>query len=259
MREELYHLVSLDAKQGIQFGLAGLFQAWVERKSWEEWIVKAGEIIRQVEQERGCESRWFPVWEEHLGHILQHTPKSEGILTQLGEDDTLDSSARTGAYVNLGVLLKNLHRPEEAEAAYRQAITLNPEDATAYYNLGVLLKNLHRSEEAEAAYRQAIALNPEYASVYSNLGVLLADLHRHEEAEAAYRQAIALNPEYARAYYNLACLYALQKEVDHAIDSLQQAIQLDAKYRNMARTDNDFDGIREDPSFQGLLDHDDFT
>lgn len=82
---------------------------------------------------------------------------------------------------------------------------------------------------------------------------------RYEEAEAAYRQAIELNPDDATAYYNLACLYALQKKVAQTIDSLQQAIQLDAKCRNIARTDTDFDGIREDPSFQGLLDHDDFT
>ncbi|MEI2783912.1 MAG: tetratricopeptide repeat protein [Candidatus Competibacter sp.] len=53
---------------------------------------------------------------------------------------------------------------------------------------------LGRYDEAEAAYRQAIALDPKFALPWNDLGILLQDhLARYEEAEAAYRQAIALD------------------------------------------------------------------
>ncbi len=35
-------------------------------------------------------------------------------------------------------------------------------------------ENLKRYDEAEAAYRKAIELNPSYATAYSNLGILIA-------------------------------------------------------------------------------------
>ena len=70
--------------------------------------------------------------------------------------------------------MRDLKRYEEAEAAFRKAIELNPSDAEAYSNLGNLLNDLKRYEEAEAAYRKAIELNPSYAEAYSNLGILLS-------------------------------------------------------------------------------------
>ena len=81
--------------------------------------------------------------------------------------------------------MKNLKRNDEAEAAYRKAIELNPSYADAYSNLGVLLhENLKRYDEAEAAYRKAIELNPSDADAYFNWGVLLHEnLKRYDEAK----------------------------------------------------------------------------
>jgi len=38
-----------------------------------------------------------------------------------------------------------------------------------------------------------------------------------------------------------------------AIASLQRAIELNAKYRERAKTDTDFDGIRDSEQFQALI------
>ena len=103
--------------------------------------------------------------------------------------------------------MKDLKRYEEAEAAYRKAIELNPSDATAYYNLGDSVENLKRYEEAEAPIAKpsnSIRRTPKPTTtwVYS----LDENLKRYEEAEAAYRKAIELNPSYAKAYNNLGLL-----------------------------------------------------
>jgi tetratricopeptide (TPR) repeat protein len=56
------------------------------------------------------------------------------------------------------------------------------------------------------------------------------------------------------AFYNKACCYALQGDVEQALENLQQAINLSPdKYREMAKTDSDFDSLREDERFQALI------
>jgi tetratricopeptide (TPR) repeat protein len=63
----------------------------------------------------------------------------------------------------LGNALKELERLDEAEASYRQAITLKPDYAEAHYNLGAMLQEQDRFKEAEISYRKAITLKPDLA------------------------------------------------------------------------------------------------
>ncbi|MBO0350366.1 tetratricopeptide repeat protein, partial [Phormidium pseudopriestleyi FRX01] len=63
----------------------------------------------------------------------------------------------------------------------------------------------------------------------------------------------ALDSDYANAYYNIACLYGLQGDVDLAIQNFQRAIELDSKYRELAKTESDFDRLRKNSRFQALL------
>ncbi|HBK66582.1 MAG TPA: prenyltransferase, partial [Cyanobacteria bacterium UBA11166] len=66
--------------------------------------------------------------------------------------------------------------------------------------------------------------------------------------------AIQIKPDDPNAFYNKACCYALQGNLELAIDNLQQAITISPdEYREMAKTDSDFDKIREDSRFQDLV------
>ncbi|NET60559.1 MAG: tetratricopeptide repeat protein [Symploca sp. SIO2E6] len=71
---------------------------------------------------------------------------------------------------------------------------------------------------------------------------------------ASYDRAIEIKPDDGAAWYNKACCYGLQNNIDLAIQNLQQAINLNPdKYREMAKTDSDFDNIRSEPRFQELI------
>lgn len=102
------------------------------------------------------------------------------------------------AWWRLGNLLHyHLGRHEEAEAAYRKSIALDGNQAGPWGQLGDLLQfHSERYEEAESAYRQAISMDEKWGGPWAGLGTLLRDgFQRYEEAEAAYRQAIALDPK----------------------------------------------------------------
>jgi protein O-GlcNAc transferase len=82
---------------------------------------------------------------------------------------------------------------------YEAVLRVRPHDAILHHQHGLALDNLHRANDAAAAYRRAIALKPDFAPSYNNLANLLTD---QNEALAMYRRAIELEPN-ARIHSNL--------------------------------------------------------
>ncbi len=108
-----------------------------------------------------------------------------------------------------------------AMAAYRRAIAGEPGLADAHLNLGRLLHEQGKTEEAEQCYRQALAARPGDATAAFNLGVALQDRGRLDEAAAAYEAALALDSTLADAHYNLAGIYEQQGEREAAFRHLR--------------------------------------
>jgi tetratricopeptide (TPR) repeat protein len=127
---------------------------------------------------------------------------------------------------NLGTVLRALKRYPEAEAAYREAIRLNPASATTHSNLGIMLNDLKRYPEAEAACREAIRLDPRLETAHNNLGIVLRDLNRLPEAEAAFREATRLGPSFAATHFNLGRVLNDQKQYPEAEAEYREAIRL---------------------------------
>ena len=63
----------------------------------------------------------------------------------------------------------------------------------------------------------------------------------------------AINPQYAGPLYNLACCESLAGHTDDAIEHLRQAVERSERFREFAKTDTDFDPIREEPGFRTLI------
>jgi tetratricopeptide (TPR) repeat protein len=118
------------------------------------------------------------------------------------------------------------------------------------------INELVKRDDLDVSWK-AFEVNPNHAEAYSNLGNLLAkDETRREEAEEKYNTAIELNPKYASAYFNLACLRSLSQKdenKDEAFEFLRKAIELDSKFKELAKTDTDFDFIRDNPQFSEII------
>lgn len=97
--------------------------------------------------------------------------------------------------------------PEEAIAAYRSALEIDPGLADAHLNLGRLLHDREETAEAEHCYRRALELRPEDATAAYNLGVALQDLGRFQEAVSTYLTTLEIDPSLADAHFNLAGIY----------------------------------------------------
>ncbi|MBN2003514.1 MAG: tetratricopeptide repeat protein [Anaerolineae bacterium] len=157
------------------------------------------------------------------------------------------------AYLNRGLAYASLDEYQQAIADYNQALLLSPNQAVAYNYRGQAYARLEQYASALADYAQALTLNPQYTAAHNNRGLALVRLGNYAEAIAAYQRAVAISPKFATAYYNAACAAALMGDFNGACDWLEKAIALHPQYRAMARTDVDFNAIRESRRFQRLL------
>ena len=161
------------------------------------------------------------------------------------------------AWNNRGIALDELGRLEEAIASYDNALQFKPDDHQAWYNRGNALGNLGQLEEAIASYDKALQIKPDDPEAWYSRGIALDELGRFEEAIISFNKALEIKPDDTTSIYNKACYFALQNQIDLALENLQQAITLNPdKYREMAKTDSDFDNIRQDPRFQALIQDD---
>jgi tetratricopeptide (TPR) repeat protein len=134
------------------------------------------------------------------------------------------------AWTGLGNLLEKLKRSDEAEAAFREAIRLDPTFVSARTDLGNLLRSLKRYDEAEATFREATRLDPTYVYAWTGLGSLLGNLKRYDEAEATFREATRLDPTYVYAWIGLGILLGNLNRSDEAEAAYREAIRLDPTY-----------------------------
>jgi tetratricopeptide (TPR) repeat protein len=112
-------------------------------------------------------------------------------------------------YAMLALVLEELGRYTEAEAAFRKRIEVTPDDGYAWLCLGDLLTNhTNRNLEAEQALRRAIQLDPvDRRSWYWLAGVLARDPARISEARSCIVNAIQLAPdeEWSQIQFNRLC------------------------------------------------------
>jgi tetratricopeptide (TPR) repeat protein len=154
---------------------------------------------------------------------------------------------------NRGNALRDLGRFEEAVASYDQAVKFKPDYHVVWNNRGNVLRDLGRFEEAVASYDEAVKIKSDKHEAWDNRGYALHKQGKLPDAIKSYDKALEIKSDSANAWYNRAYAYGDLGDVDKAIENLQTAINLDAKYREMAKTDADFDSIRNDTRFQALL------
>jgi len=98
-----------------------------------------------------------------------------------------------------GLQLYKERRYDEAEAAFTEALKLQPKFALAANNLGFIYYKRDKPAEAARWYRKAIEMDGSRALAHLNLGDALLRAGDDTGAQAAYRAFIELSPKHARS------------------------------------------------------------
>jgi tetratricopeptide (TPR) repeat protein len=139
-------------------------------------------------------------------------------------------AVRMEAAVGLAGSASQLSEPQQRElerglAEYLEAQLRNSDLPESHLNRGLLLLTQGKPAEAEAAYREALRLDPAFTPAYVNLADLKREQGRDEEAEPVLREALELCPDHNRAeiYHALGLLEIRQKRASQALASLAEA------------------------------------
>jgi TolB-like protein/Tfp pilus assembly protein PilF len=109
-----------------------------------------------------------------------------------------------------------------AEAEFRRAIELAPNDGEAKFWYGNQLAIVGKVEVAIQLTRQAIATEPLRTNWYNYLAVYLSGLNRLNEAERAVRRAIELQPGAAWYHQTLTIIEIQRGHAQAALEAAQQ-------------------------------------
>jgi serine/threonine-protein kinase len=176
------------------------------------------------------------------------------------------------AYETYCWLLLGQGKRDEALAAARKSVTLDPQSSYMAFTEGRVLHRVRRYREAENAYKRAIDLDPGFPNAYSTLALLYTTERRFAEARAILdrrdRLPSARVNESPRALLEAASgdkaqarelaktggpalrarLHLALGDYDAAFSALDEAIE--ARTFNVAQwSDPDFDLVRSDPRF----------
>jgi DNA-binding winged helix-turn-helix (wHTH) protein/Tfp pilus assembly protein PilF len=127
---------------------------------------------------------------------------------------------------------RDLNTPEtallrRAVDAARQAMALDPELPDAHATLAFILVSANRVEEARAAGRRAVALDPTYWAHHFRLGHAAWG----EERLRAHAEALALYPDFAFAHFQIAMVHIARNELPLAEQTLRQGIVVRDKHQ----------------------------
>ncbi len=111
------------------------------------------------------------------------------------------------AYINRGVVFKQMRQFENAIADYDTAISLDPRSSYAYDDRGIVFEEMGRFGQAIGDYGKAISLDPANSEAYNNMGVAFGNTGRFGMALANFNRAIVLNPDSAVFYINRGRAY----------------------------------------------------
>jgi predicted CXXCH cytochrome family protein len=148
----------------------------------------------------------------YLGEAARRAPASEIVMLELG-----NALMESGQWV-------------KAEAAFRRAKTLRPDDAAAWGLLGWVLWQQDKKVEAKTALETGVKLDPDSPDLHNYLAALFMGSGDSVAAEREFRAAVKIDPAVAEWQSNLASLLGSRGEIAEARYHFEQSIRLNPEY-----------------------------
>ena len=164
-----------------------------------------------------------------LGSLLDNQARREEAEQFYRRAVAVDGSSTNGNY-HLGIILTKRGQLSEAITHFHQAAQASPKDPDIRYDLAVVLALNGELNEAVEQFWATLKIHPNYTKAHYNLGVTLAKLGDTAGAIEQLRATLNIDTMYSKAYYQLGVLLAQQGEVAEAISQLRRALQIHAEY-----------------------------
>ena len=135
---------------------------------------------------------------------------------------------------NLGLTLQALGRTDEAQQAFENAIQWQAsapvKSPWPYIDFGSFLLENNQPEKAVACLQRALEIAPDSAKAHQLAGKAYLSLGQLSRAQAELEWSVKLEPDNARAHYVLGQLYQKEGESEKARQEFAQYSRLNARH-----------------------------
>ena len=139
---------------------------------------------------------------DYVEHLRDHEVEVRAFKTAIALDKN-DASAFFAA----GSMYTHMMRPLAASQALEVGLQFVPDNLEALNNLGLVLLSMRQLPRAIEACERAIAFDSTFVAAYANLGRALAVSGEMERAIATFEHALMIEPDFAPAYMGLGRVY----------------------------------------------------
>ena len=113
---------------------------------------------------------------------------------------------------------------QEAIAAYKRALAINPEFAPPYNQLGYALRNLGDFEGAAKTFKRYTELIPDEPNPYDSYAELLMKMGKFQDSIGQYEKALEINPNFTASYVGIAHDWIFLGDFEKARGALTRAL-----------------------------------
>lgn len=161
----------------------------------------------------------------HLYYVAGDYKKAEEYNRKIISLAPGSSDARH-AYIQLGNILDDVQRYEQAVEMYRKAANLDPTDEIPWINMALSHQKNNSYGKAIKAYKRAISINPDNPKARMGLGRLYESQGYLDEALDEYIHLLQVKKDYPPAHFEIAKLYQRKDKRKEAIDGYKKVIEL---------------------------------
>ncbi len=201
--------------------LEGLGEAYFSMKQYERSIDTYGRVLQTDRRNARILSRMAEIYYEKgdLDSAYEYYHK----ITTL---EPASENARV-AYLNMGNIMDDAQRYNEAIDSYQKALAISPKDDAALYNLGIAYKHAAKPELAIDAWKKAAELNPENPQPLMALADFYYENNHLDLAMDEYQRLLRRFPRIQEGHFNLAAIYYKKNQIDYAIEEYKRVIEID--------------------------------
>jgi tetratricopeptide (TPR) repeat protein len=109
---------------------------------------------------------------------------------------------------------------------FKKIVEADPKDFVAWTELGTLYFEDNKLDDAEAAYKSAITQKPDFVPALMNLGKLYLGQKKYDDAANAFFGAVKADQTSADAFQYLGETYLQMKQGSKAVMALNEALRL---------------------------------
>ena len=149
-------------------------------------------------------------------------PVAEQLLKRVVEKEPKHKTVRR----NLGMVLAEQRKYDEAIAVLREQTKINPFEDYAYNLLGRVYWQQQDYTNAEQAFRKQLEVTPLDQTAHASLGEMLLETRKYQEAVPELERALSLAPDNELLHVNLGRAYLALGETKKANAAFDEALKI---------------------------------